>query len=348
MAAGEEVRLTRFSHGLGCGCKLRPQDLALVLAGLPPLFRPEVLVGPEHSDDAAVWRLDDTTALVVTVDFFTPVVDDPFSFGEVAAANALSDVYAMGGEPLFALNIVAFPATRLPLSVLHDILAGARSKAAEAGVPLLGGHTIEDPEPKFGMVVIGRVHPREIWTNAGGRPGDALLLTKPLGSGVFATAAKRGAADPAQLAVAVRTMATLNAAAATALRGFTVHAATDVTGFGLLGHLRELTAASGVDARLDSAAVPLLPGVLALARAGHAPGAAVANAEHVAPHVDFPRDFSPVLRTLLHDPQTSGGLLVALPGEEAAAAIGALAAVGVDAVRVGELTEPGAGRVRVQ
>jgi len=332
------IRLTRTTHSLGCACKLRPQVLEAVLSRLPVLACAEALVGAETRDDAAVWRLDAERAIVATVDLFPPVVDDPWTFGAIAAANALSDVYAMGGRPLFALNIVGFPPGRLPLEALHQILRGGSDKAAEAGVPVLGGHSVEDTEPRYGMVVVGVVHPERILRNQGARPGDRLVLTKPLGTGILTTAAKRGQASPAALQVAIDTMLALNGPAAQALLPLGPTAGTDVTGFGLLGHLRELLAASGVDAELDSAAVPLLPQVLELARQGAVPGGSEANAAHVAPWIDWDPAVSPALRAVLADAQTSGGLLLALPP-------GLPVPVGTV---IGRISGPGPGRVRVR
>ena len=343
-----EVRLTRFTHGMGCACKLRPQDLEQVLRSLPKGTDPAVLVGPERSDDAAVYRLSDELALVTTVDFFTPIVDDPFDFGAVSAANSLSDVWAMGGRPLFALSIVAFPSRRLPLSVLERILAGAAEVAREAGIEIVGGHTVDDTEPKFGLAVTGVVRPDQVVTNAGARPGDALVLTKPIGTGILATAVKRGLAGDDATRRLVTTMRTLNRGAAEAMVEVGASAATDVTGFGLLGHLREMAAASGVDAEVEAASVPLLPGVRDLAAADGAPGGSLENLDHVAPHVDFAPGLSRVDRLLLADAQTSGGLLIAVPEERSVALLATLAARGVaDARRVGRIAGAGTGRIRV-
>ncbi len=348
-ATGDEhVRLTRFTRGLGCACKLRPQDLEKVLRSLPKGTDPAVLVGPERSDDAAVYRLSDDLALVTTVDFFTPIVDDPFEFGAVSAANSLSDVWAMGGRPLFALSVVAFPSRRLPLSVLERILAGAAEVAREAGIEILGGHTVDDTEPKFGLAVTGVVRPDRVVTNAGARPGDALVLTKPIGTGVLATAVKRGLAGEEAARRLVTTMRTLNRAAAETMVEVGVSACTDVTGFGLLGHLREMAAASGVDAEIEAASVPLLPDVRDLAAADGVPGGSLENLEHVAPHVDFAPGLSRVDRLLLADAQTSGGLLIALPEERCEALLSTLRARGVtDALRIGRIAGEGTGRIRV-
>lgn len=348
-ATGDEpVRLTRFTRGMGCACKLRPQDLEQVLRSLPKGTDPAVLVGPDRSDDAAVYRLSSEAAIVSTVDFFTPVADDPFDFGAISAANSLSDVYAMGARPLFALSVVAFPSRRLPLSVLERILAGAAEVAREAGIEIVGGHTVDDTEPKFGLAVTGFVHPDRVVTNAGACPGDALVLTKPIGTGILATAVKRGlaGADAERRLVAV--MRTLNRAAAEAMLEVGASACTDVTGFGLLGHLREMAAASGVDVEVDSGAVPLLTGARELAAADCVPGGSLENLEHVAPHVDFAPGLSRVDRLLLADAQTSGGLLIALPEGRCEGLLPALRARGVkDARRIGRFVTPGPGRIRV-
>ncbi|HQP88879.1 MAG TPA: selenide, water dikinase SelD, partial [Thermoanaerobaculia bacterium] len=285
---------------------------------------------------------------VTTVDFFTPIVDDPFDFGAVSAANSLSDVWAMGGRPLFALSIVAFPSRRLPLSVLERILAGAAEVAREAGIEIVGGHTVDDTEPKFGLAVTGVVRPDQVVTNAGARPGDALVLTKPIGTGILATAVKRGLAGDDATRRLVTTMRTLNRGAAEAMVEVGASAATDVTGFGLLGHLREMAAASGVDAEVEAASVPLLPGVRDLAAADGVPGGSLENLDHVAPHVDFAPGLSRVDRLLLADAQTSGGLLIAVPEERSVALLATLAARGVaDARRVGRIAGAGTGRIRV-
>lgn len=348
-AAAGEVRLTRFTHGMGCACKLRPQALEAVLAKLPLPSDPNVLVGAAGSDDAAVYRLSDELALVQTVDFFTPIVDDPYWFGAISAANSLSDVYAMGGRPIFALNVVGFPERRLPLEVLERILQGAQDKAAEAGISILGGHTVEDTEPKFGLAVTGLVHPRRILTNAGARPGDVLVLTKPLGTGIVSTAVKQGLAGEAAAEEARELMASLNREAAEAMVVAGAHAATDVTGFGLLGHARELAAASGVDLVLHAAAVPDLAAARELAEAGVAPGGTLANLEHAEAFTTFAPGVSRTDRLLLADAQTSGGLLISLPEERSEALLADLTKRGVPgAARIGRVTGPGNGRIRVE
>lgn len=297
------------------------------------------LVGYATHDDAAVYKLSATQAVVSTADFFPPVVDDPFAFGQIAAANALSDIWAMGARPLFALNLVAFPTQALGLHVLQAILQGGQSKADEAGIPVLGGHSVDDPEPKYGMAVTGVVHPRRILTNAGGRAGDVLLLTKPLGSGVATTAIKRGLASPALTRRVIALMAELNRRAGEvfASRRFAVHALTDVTGFGLLGHLSELAFAGRVRARLHLSHIPILEGVPALAAAGVVPGGSAANLKHFGAKVRFPKGLPQDIQLVLADAQTNGGLLAAIPAADAARAQSALHRAGVEAAHIGEL-----------
>jgi cysteine desulfurase len=346
--AAEEVRLTRFTHGMGCACKLRPQDLEQVLRKLPKVADPTVLVGPETSDDAAVYRLGPDVAVVQTVDFFTPIADDPFDFGAVSAANSLSDVYAMGATPVFALSIVGFPSRRLPLRVLERILEGAAAVAKEAGISIVGGHTVDDTEPKFGLAVTGVVHPDRVVRNSTARAGDELVLTKPIGTGILATAVKRGLADEAAARRLVATMRRLNRAAAEAMAETGAHACTDVTGFGLLGHLREMAAGSGLDVELAAGTVPVLEPARELAAADVVPGGTLDNLEHVSPFVDWAPGLSRVDRLLLADAQTSGGLLVAIPPERTGALLATLRVRGVtESRRIGRFTTAGAGRIRI-
>jgi selenide,water dikinase len=288
-----------------------------VLRLLPPIADPNVLVGPETSDDAAIYRLTDDIALVLTVDYFTPIVDDAYAFGQIAAANALSDVYAMGGRPVAMLSIVGFPRDRLPMAVLGEILRGGADKAREAGVSVVGGHSIDDAEPKAGYAVVGVVHPDRAWRNVGARVGDRLVLTKPIGTGIISTAIKNGKAPARAIEAAVGSMAILNRAAAAAAAGGAVHAATDVTGFGLLGHLREMTVGSEVRARISVERVPLLPDVVALAEAGMVPGGTKRNLRANAPTVRWHPAITDTMKAVISDAQTSGGLLVATPDAEA-------------------------------
>ena len=298
-----------------------------------------VLVGTETRDDAAVYRLSADQAIVETADFFTPVVDDPYWFGRIAAANAFSDIWAMGAKPLFALNLVGWPVKTLPLELLGEVLRGGAETAALAGAPVLGGHSIDDPEPKYGMAVTGLVHPDRILRNVGARPGDRLLLTKPLGSGIVTTAIKRGMALGGLLDTVTRLMAELNRAAGEALaQGGGVHALTDVTGFGLLGHAWEMAEGSGVGLRIRSQAVPVLDGVVDLAAAGVVPDGSRANLEWVLPHLRADPDAALPL-IVLADAQTNGGLLAAVAPERSAGLLAALAAAGVKAADIGEVLQ---------
>ena len=304
------VPLTSLAHGAGCGCKLGPADLLPIVHALPPQHDPNVLVGTDTADDAGVYRLTDDLALVQTVDFFTPIVDDAYDFGRIAAANALSDVYAMGGRPVTALNLVAFPLERLGPEVLGAILRGGLDVCAQAGVAVVGGHSIDDPEPKFGLAVTGVLAPDALLTNAGGRPGDVLVLTKPLGVGAITTAAKRDACPPELLALAIDVMVALNAGAAEAARAAGAHALTDVTGFGLLGHLHSLARASGVAAEVHAAAVPAIDGVEALlADEGAVSGGSRRNRAYADGFTRWDDAVPAWRRRLVCDATTSGGLL---------------------------------------
>ena len=321
--------------------------MAQVLRQVLPVDDPNVLVGHATGDDAAVYRMSDDRALVVTADFFTPIVDDPFDFGRIAATNALSDIYAMGARPLFALNLVGFPRKLLPEGILGEILRGGSTVTASVGIPTIGGHSIDDAEPKYGLVVIGEVHPDAMVTNAGGLPGDRLVLTKPLGSGIIATAIKKGAAEAEVIAEAVEVMATLNAAAAEVMTAVRAHAGTDVTGFGLLGHLRAMARASGTAARIDAGTVPILRGARELAEEGHIPGGTRRNLQDLSADVTFGEEVADVTRMLLVDAQTSGGILMSVAPERLDEALKRLANAGVTASTVGVLMEGPAGRIEV-
>jgi selenide,water dikinase len=289
-----------------------------------------VLVGLETSDDAGVYLIDDERVLIQTVDFFTPIVDDPYEYGQIAAANSLSDVYAMGGVPITALNIVGFPMGTYPNEWLERILAGGCEKVTEAGVALLGGHTVQNPEIMYGLSVTGMAHRDQVTANRGARPGDALVLTKALGTGIVTQALKRDEADAAHLEAAVRSMKQLNAAAARAMGAVGAHAATDITGFGLLGHLYEMLAASEVGAELDVAALPLLPGALGYAARGLTTGGANNNRAYLKESIRLEGNLSEALQAVLYDPQTSGGLLMAVAPDRTHALLDALAAEGVE------------------
>lgn len=308
----------------------------------------DVLVGMETGDDAAVYRLRPDLALVVTTDFFTPVVDDAYTFGAIAAANALSDVYAMGGVPLLAINLVAFPIKELPASILADILRGGSDKVQEAGIDILGGHSIDDHEPKYGLAVTGTIHPDRIVRNRGGRPGDTVVLTKPLGTGVITTAIKHQVASDRAQEAAIATMLRLNRAAAAAMLAVGVDAATDVTGFGLLGHLHYLALASGVAAEIEAASVPLLPDAEMLAEAGEVPGGTRSNERFLGSRVTFNPAVQPARRTLLCDAQTSGGLLLAVPGPSLPRLLDALHSEGEIGVVIGSLTAGRPGQITVR
>jgi selenide, water dikinase len=318
VTATEPVRLTRFSHGAGCACKLSPDDLRTVLGLVhgTDAADPDLLVGFDTADDAAVYRLRNDLALVVTTDFFTPIVDDPYDWGRIAATNALSDVYAMGGAPLLALNLVAWPREGIPFELLARVLDGGADVVRAAGAHVAGGHSIDDAEPKYGLAVVGTVDPARVLTNAGAHAGDVLVLTKPIGLGVISTAVKRDAATPELVAEAIRVMTALNAGARDAALelGGAVHAATDVTGFGFLGHARELLAASGVAGEVDAAAVPVIAGVPELLAGGMVAGGTQRNHAFVSDTTDW-GPLAEAEQLLLADAQTSGGMLIAVAAD---------------------------------
>jgi selenide, water dikinase len=340
MSAEEIIRLTQLAKRAGCAAKQPPGYLLPLLGKLPVITDPNVLVGSATADDAAVYRLSDELALVLTTDFFTPIVDRPYDFGAVAAANALSDVYAMGGRPLTALNLVGFPDDKLSVDVLAEILRGAADKAADAGIAIVGGHTIKSEEPIFGLAVVGTVHPKKVLANAGAKPGDMLVLTKPLGLGIISTAAKNNEDRLGAIEQAIKIMTTLNKAAAEVLERFTVHALTDITGFGLLGHLRNVTAASGVSAQVWGDQVPVLAAAREYVKAGIAPGGTHANWRFLAEWVTYAPEVSKEDQLLLCDAQTSGGLLASVPAEEVAGIVQALRSAGArEAAVVGRIEE---------
>ncbi len=331
-------RLTELSHGAGCACKLPAQALHSLLADLPRNGDPSLLVGNETADDAAVYRVSDDLAIVTTVDFFTPIVDDPFDFGRIAATNALSDVYAMGGTPVTALNLVAYPLEELGGEILREILRGGAATASEAEVSIAGGHSIDDREPKYGLAVTGTVHPDRLVRNSTARPGDELFLTKPVGGGVVSTAAKRGLAPGALVAEQVRVMTELNRAASAAALAAGASAMTDVTGFGLLGHLREMVASSGVGAEVEANAVPAIAGVLDLLLREDPPiaGGTRRNRTWAEEVVSWGPDVPEERRWLLCDAMTSGGLLIAAP-----------AGADLPGARVGRVIEGPPGQISV-
>ena len=310
--SGNEIRLTSFSHGGGCGCKVAPGVLSEILRGARGFPVPkELMVGIETADDAAVYRLNDEQALIATTDFFMPIVDDPYDFGRIAATNAISDVYAMGGTPIMALALVGMPIDKLPLEVIGKILEGGESICAAAGIPIAGGHTIDSVEPIYGLVVMGLVHPDRVKTNAGARPGDVLILGKPLGVGVLSAALKKGALDAAGYAAMIASTTRLNTPGRRLALLDAVHALTDITGFGLLGHLLEVCRGAKLSAVLDMGTIPLLAGVAGLATAGYITGASARNWMAYGDDVALDEKITTMQRALLTDPQTSGGLLVA-------------------------------------
>ena len=342
-------RLTQFSHGGGCGCKIAPGVLQAIIAKSGPSLIPkELLVGIETSDDAAVYRINDRQAIVATTDFFMPIVDDPFDFGAIAATNAISDVYAMGATPLFALALVGMPVDKLPVDTIRRILEGGESVCARAGIPIAGGHTIDSVEPIYGLVAIGLVDPANLKRNGGAKPGDRLVLGKPLGVGVYSAALKKGRLDAAGYAAMIASTTKLNTpgVALGAMDG--VHALTDVTGFGLAGHLLEICRASGAGAVVDYARVPLHPGVADLVRAGHFTGASGRNWAGYGADVAIEAADADLVRTLVTDPQTSGGLLAACAPRDVDAVLAAFARDGFDrAAVIGEIVA-GAPRVVVR
>lgn len=350
-SASSTPRLTSLSHGAGCACKLSLDELKAVLDGIPRERHPQAVVGHETGDDAGVWRGADGRLQIATTDFFTPVVDDARVWGRIAATNAVSDVYAMGGRPTFALNLVGWPRD-LPFEILGEVLAGAQDVASEAGYAILGGHSIDSLEPLFGQAVFGEADASSLLTNAGARPGDALVLTKPIGTGLVMTATKRSdgpAEDVTGYAEAIASMTRLNARAAQEAIAAGAGAATDVTGFGLLGHLHRLCEASGSAAEIDAPHVPLLPGVLDLIADGLVPGGTIRNAEQAARYLAGDEDGWPDERgrLVLCDAQTSGGLLIALPEGRADDLVASLASDGHRAARIGTVTTGDRGAVRV-
>jgi selenide, water dikinase len=337
----EAVPLTSLARAGGCAAKYAAGRLETLLAGFVPAHTDDLLIGLDPADDAAVYRLDDERALVFTVDFFPPLVDDPRTFGAIAAVNALNDVFAMGGAPLLALSVAAFP-EELPTEVLGDVLAGADERVRAAGAILAGGHTIRDDEPKYGLAVVGTVHPDGIWPKAGATAGDVLFLTKPLGTGIVLQAVRDGIAPAGALEAAVAAMVELNRDAADALRPFEPNAVTDVTGFGLLGHAHELADRSGVGVVLEASALPALPGALELAEQGVRTGGDRRNREFAGHAVESGAD--PALEALAYDPQTAGGLLVSLPADRGVALEATFTAAGLALSRIGAV-EAGAGVV---
>lgn len=348
MSQAETIKLTSLSSKGGCGCKIGPADLSQVLRSLPPTVpNPNLLVGTDTSDDAGVYRLNDELALVQTLDFFTPIVDDPYSFGQIAAANALSDIYAMGGKPLTVLNIVAFPISVLDKSILTDILRGAADKVQEAGATLVGGHSIDDKEPKFGLSVTGLIHPDKVRTNAAARIGDKLILTKPIGVGILTTSIKKDKLSADETTRLIQVMSTLNKTAAEIMESYDVHACTDVTGFGLLGHASEMAKGSGLGLIIHQETVPLLPRVRELAEEGFVPGGTKNNFAHLEGSILYPELMDQISRYILCDAVTSGGLLISVGAEQSEKLLAELKDAGVEAAMIGEVTKDHPGQITV-
>jgi selenide,water dikinase len=343
----EPIKLTSFSHGGGCGCKIAPGVLSEILKNTNGFPVPkELLVGIETADDAAVYQLNDEQALIATTDFFMPIVDDPYDFGRIAATNAISDVYAMGGTPIMALALVGMPVNKLPIETIGQIIKGGESICAEAGIPIAGGHTIDSVEPIYGLVVLGLVHPSKVKRNADAKAGDVLILGKPLGVGVLSAALKKNVLDEAGYAAMIENTTKLNkpGKALSELAG--VHALTDVTGFGLLGHLLELARGARLTARLNMPQIPLLPGVEQLAHDGFFTGASGRNWDAYGKDVQLSPNITPAQHTLLTDPQTSGGLLVSCDPSAAAEVLALFAREGfAHAAVIGEMAD---GEARVQ
>jgi selenide,water dikinase len=348
MTEFDQVKLTQMAKRAGCAAKHPPGYLLPLLGKLPEITDPNVLVGSATADDAAVYKLSDDLALVLTTDFFTPIVDHPYDFGAIAAANALSDVYAMGGRPTAALNLVGFPESTLPPEVLGEILRGAADKAREAGIDIVGGHTIKTEEPIYGLAVVGTIHPKKVLSNAGAQPGDLLILTKPLGVGIITTASKLGEDKRQAIGEAIAIMGTLNRQAAEVVTELGANAMTDVTGFGLLGHLRNMTAASKISARVWLDEVPTLPAAWEYLRSGIAPGGTHANLRFLADWVSFDEGLTKEERLMLADAQTSGGLLVVVSPERAESMLDRMTRAGVSAASViGRMEAGEPGRITV-
>jgi selenide,water dikinase len=347
MKDNELVRLTETVHGAGCACKIGPGDLHEALRDMPAISDANLIAGMEHGEDAGVYKLRDDLAIIQTVDFFTPIVDDPFIFGQIAVTNALSDVYAMGGIPLTALNIVCFPVNTMDMNILRDILRGGLDKMREAGVLLIGGHSIEDKELKYGISVTGTVHPDHVLLNRGAVAGDRLVLTKSLGTGIVSTALKGGLADKALVAKAIASMTTLNKKAAELLAGTPgVHACTDITGFGLIGHAAEMIEGTDVGMMIQSASVPFFPEIRDFIETGIVPGGLHRNRSFRNAMLDIHPDCPGWLVDVFFDPQTAGGLLVSIDGKHADGLVRDMHACGIeDAAIIGEIIEEPKGKI---
>ncbi len=343
------VNLTDYSSGLGCASKMQADYLQEILADMPASINPNVLVGNKTSDDAAVYKLSDDLAIVQTVDFFAPIVNDPYSFGQIAAANAISDIYAMGAKPIFALNVVAFPEKTLSQEVLKQILKGASDKATEAGIDILGGHTVKDEEPKFGMTVSGIIHPDKIMDNAHAQAGDLLILTKPLGTGIITTGMKKRKTSQDIEKRAIESMSLLNKTAAEIVKRFPVNSCTDVTGFGLLGHLSEMTMGSKVNAEVYYKQLPFIQGLFDLPIEDLIAGGTKHNKRFVENRVSYSKEFSELEKLIINDAQTSGGLLVSIPEKFGDDFISTCKNEGLQyASIIGKMTEKGNGHINAK
>jgi selenide,water dikinase len=345
---GRRFRLTELAHGGGCGCKLAPAVLQELLAGQAGALFPQLLVGTETSDDAAVWQLSDDQCVIATTDFFMPIVDDPHDFGRIAATNAISDVYAMGGTPILALAILGMPLGKLPLDIARDILAGGAAACAGAGIPVAGGHSIDTAEPIYGLAVIGTARPEHVRRNGGARAGDALILTKPIGVGIYANALRKGELDAAGYAEMLASTTLLNRVGAMLGTKDAVHAITDVTGFGLLGHGLEMARASSATLRIDTATVPLLSRARPLAEAGNVTGASHRNWDSYGMGVVLPEGFPSAMRHLLTDAQTSGGLLVSCAVDAAEGLLSQIRGAGYPIAAVIGSVAPGPARIEIR
>jgi len=343
----KKVKLTQYTHGLGCACKLRPQLLEDILRKMPIPSDKNILVGTDTADDAAIYKINDQTAIIQTVDFFTPIVDDPYQFGAIAATNSLSDIYAMGGKPLFALNVVGFPSNRLSMDVLEQILKGALDKVKEAGISIIGGHTVDDIEPKFGLAVTGIIHPQKILTNRNAQPGDVLVLTKPIGTGIYSTALKRGLLDETQEKLLTEIMASLNKIAAEVMQEIGVNSCTDITGFGLLGHLLEMMNGSQTSAEIEYKKIHLLPNLQELSLSGVIPGGTSDNFAFTQPFVNYNEKLSKIKRLLLNDAQTSGGLLISVDKNKSEFLLKTLKEKVVQAFEIGKVLPKGEIKISV-
>ncbi len=346
--SGLSIRLTSLAHGGGCGCKLAPSVLQQLLADQPAAGAyKQLLVGTESADDAAVWQVDEKTCIIATTDFFMPMVDDPFDFGRIAAANAISDIYAMGGTPIMALAVLGMPVDKIPAEAVREILKGGASICAMAGIPVAGGHSIDCPEPVYGLAVIGTCRPEHLRRNTGARAGDALILTKPIGVGIYSAAIRKGELDPAGYREMIGSTTLLNRIGSELSMDHDVHAITDVTGFGLLGHALEMARGSGVTIEIEADSVPLLTEAVRLAQQGFVTGASHRNWASYGEHVTLPPDWPEWRRHLLTDPQTSGGLLVACEAEKAPAIVRRIEMAGYTSARSLGRVEDGDHGVRV-